>query len=71
MPDLAKLSVRIDADLKSELESFVRQTGRSQQYIIQAALAEWLEDAEDLRAIEQLRGGEFVSWETLKARLEL
>ena len=71
MPDLAKLSVRIDAELKSELENFAQQTGCSQRYIIQTALAEWLEDAEDLRAIEQLRGGEFVDWETLKTRLEL
>jgi hypothetical protein len=36
-----------------------------------AALAAYLEDAEDLALVEERRAGPWVSWEELKAGLDL
>ena len=71
MSELAKLSTRIDLELKDELDRFVRQTGMSQQHVIQLALAEWLEDAEDRLEVEAARSDTFEDWEQVKRELDL
>jgi predicted DNA-binding protein len=72
MADFARLSTRIDVELKEVLDAYVRRSRISQQDVVQMALAAWLEDAEDLQFIEERRkSGKFHSLEDAKRLLEL
>jgi len=72
MADFARLSTRIDAELKEVLDAYVRRSRIPQQDVVQMALAAWLEDAEALELIEERRRhGKFHSLEDAKRLLEL
>lgn len=72
MADFARLSTRIDVELKEVLDAYVRRSRIPQQDVVQMALAAWLEDAEDLQLIEERRkSGKFHSLEDAKRLLEL
>lgn len=71
MSELTKLHSRIDPRLKELLVAYTERSGRSIQYVINHALASWLEDAEDLDAIEERRNEPTISHEELKKALEL
>ena len=68
---MQKITQPIDPELKALLDAYCERTGRKQQTVVSAAIAAWLEDAEDLAIVEERRAGPWVSWEELKASLEL
>jgi predicted DNA-binding protein len=68
---MTKITLPIEPELKSLLESHCEARGLKQQHVMNAALAAYLEDAEDLALVEERRAGPWVSWEDLKAGLDL
>lgn len=60
---------RIDEDLKAQLDRYCEQHGLKAQAVVQEAIAEWLEDAEDIELIEERRKGPWIDWEDVKNTL--
>ncbi|MEE8586824.1 MAG: DUF6290 family protein [Acidobacteriota bacterium] len=60
---------RIDEDLKKQLDSYCQEHGLKVQAAVQEAIAQWLEDAEDLELIEKRRSGPWVAWEEVRDEL--
>ncbi len=60
---------RIDEDLKALLDRYCEQHGLKAQAVVQEAIAEWLEDAEDIELIEERRKGPWIDWEDVKNTL--
>lgn len=63
---MTTLTHRIDDDLKAALDRFCETHGMKQQAVVSQAIAEWLEDAEDLEWIEARRSGPWVHWEDVR-----
>lgn len=63
---MAAITHRIDDDLKAALDRFCDEHGLKQQAVVSAALAAWLEDAEDIALIEERRGGPWVAWSDVR-----
>lgn len=63
---MATITHRIDDDLKAALDRFCEASGLKQQAVVSEAIAEWLEDAEDLALIEGRRTGPWVEWEDVR-----
>ena len=59
-------SHRIDGDLKIQLDRYCEEHGLKAQAVVQEAIAEWLEDAEDIELIEERRKGPWIDWEEIK-----
>ena len=57
---------RIDEELKELLDRYRNEYGLKAQAVVQEAIAQWLEDAEDLELIEQRRRGPWVDWEEVR-----
>jgi len=57
---------RIDEKLKALLDRFCEDHGLKAQAVVQEAIAEWLEDAEDLELIEERRKGPWVDWDGVR-----
>ena len=57
---------RIDEDLKAQLDRYCEEHGLKAQAVVQEAIAEWLEDAEDIELIEERRKGPWIDWEDVK-----
>jgi len=65
-PLMVSVTHRIDEDLKAQLDLYCEQHGLKAQAVVQEAIAEWLEDAEDIELIEERRKGPWVDWEDVK-----
>jgi predicted transcriptional regulator len=63
---VAAITHRIDDALKAELDRFCEEHGLKQQAVVSEAIASWLEDAEDIAAIEERRGGPWVAWSDVR-----
>ena len=59
---MATITHRIDEDLKKLLDRYCEEHGLKAQAVVQEAIAQWLEDAEDLALIEERRRGPWVEW---------
>ena len=59
---MAAITHRIDDELRAELERFCDAHGLKQQAVVSEAIAQWLEDAEDMALIEERRDGPWVEW---------
>jgi predicted DNA-binding protein len=57
---------RIDEELKAQLDRYCEEHGLKAQAVVQEAIAEWLEDAEDIELIEERRKGPWIDWEDVK-----
>lgn len=60
---------RIDDELKELLDRFCEEHGLKAQAVVQEALAQWLEDAEDIELIEERRSGPWVEWEDAREEI--
>jgi len=63
---MVTISHRIDAELKLQLDRYCEQHGLKAQAVVQEAIAQWLEDAEDIELIDKRRNGPWVSWEEVR-----
>jgi len=63
---MVTITHRIDEDLKNKLDRYCEEHGLKAQAVVQEALAEWLEDAEDIELIEERRKGPWLDWEETK-----
>lgn len=63
---MATITHRIDEELKKLLDRFCEEHGLKAQAVVQEAIAQWLEDAEDLALIEERRGGPWVEWDEVR-----
>ena len=63
---MVTITHRIDDKLKEQLDRYCSEHGLKAQAVVQDAIAEWLEDAEDLALIEKRRAGPWVDWEEAK-----
>ncbi|HXV62203.1 MAG TPA: DUF6290 family protein [Vicinamibacteria bacterium] len=61
---------RIDEDLKKLLDRYCEEHGLEARAVVQEAIAQWLEDAEDLTLIEERRRGPWVEWEVYRRILD-
>ena len=59
---MATITHRIDEELKALLDRYCEEHGLKAQAVVQEAIAQWLEDAEDLALIEERRRGPWISW---------
>lgn len=66
---MVTLTHRIDEKLKKALDAFCEAHGLKQQAVIAEALAQWLEDAEDLMLIEERRSGPWIEWTDARGKL--
>ena len=57
---------RIDEKLKKHLDRYCEEHGLKAQAVVQEAIAQWLEDAEDLELIEERRRGPWVAWKEVR-----
>ena len=64
---MVTITHRIDERLKERFDRYCEDHGLKAQAVIQEALAQWLEDAEDLELIEDRRQGPWVEWEEVRA----
>ncbi len=70
------LSVRLPDDLTERLNTLAKVTGRKKSFYVQQAIAEQLEDLEDLylaeKTLENIRAGkdEFISYDEFFKELE-
>jgi predicted DNA-binding protein len=60
---------RIDPKLKKLLDRYCDEHGLKAQAVLQEALAQWLEDAEDLELIEERRRGPWVEWDKVRGKV--
>ena len=63
---MVTITHRIDEDLKNKLDRYCEEHGLKAQAVVQEAIAEWLEDAEDIELIEERRKGPWLDWEETK-----
>ena len=63
---MVTITHRIDEDLKIQLDRYCEEHGLKAQAVVQEAIAEWLEDAEDIELIEERRKGPWIDWEEIK-----
>ena len=63
---MVTITHRIDEELKALLDRFCEEHGLKAQAVVQEAIAQWLEDAEDIAMIEERRKGPWVEWEEIK-----
>jgi len=63
---MVTVSHRIDDDLKGLLDRYCEEHGLKAQAVVQEAIAQWLEDAEDLELIEERRKGPWVRWKEVR-----
>ncbi len=63
---MVTITHRIEEDLKTLLDRFCEEHGLKAQAVVQEALAQWLEDAEDIAMIEERRTGPWLEWEEVK-----
>jgi len=63
---MATITHRIDEELKTLLDRYCEEHGLKAQAVVQEAIAQWLEDAEDLALIEERRRGPWVEWEKIR-----
>lgn len=66
---MARITQRIDEDLKKLLDRYCEDHGLKTQAVVQEAIAQWLENAEDLTLIEERRVGPWVEWEKVRDSL--
>ncbi len=64
--DMVTITHRIDEELKQLLDRYCEEHGLKVQAVVQEAIAQWLEDAEDLALVEERRGGPWVAWEEVR-----
>lgn len=64
-------SVRLSARLNSALNEQAKQLKISRDALVRRALANMLEEIEDLKTIEARRGEKSIPWERVKAELGL
>ncbi len=57
---------RIDEDLKARLDRYCEEHGLKAQAVVREAIAEWLEDAEDIELIEERRKGPWLDWDEVR-----
>ena len=60
---MVTITHRIDEELKELWDRYCDEHGLKAQAVVQEAIAQWLEDAEDLALIEERRRGPWVEWE--------
>ena len=63
---MVTITHRIDEALKALLDQYCEAHGLKAQAVVQEAIAEWLEDAEDLELIEERRKGPWVDWDEVQ-----
>jgi predicted DNA-binding protein len=63
---MVTITHRINEDLKDKLDRYCEEHGLKAQAVVQEAIAEWLEDAEDIELIEERRKGPWFDWEEIK-----
>lgn len=63
---MVTITHRIDENLKELLDRYCEEHGLKVQAVVQEAIAQWLEDAEDLALIEARRKGPWVDWEEVR-----
>jgi predicted DNA-binding protein len=63
---MVTITHRIDEKLKELLDQYCEGHGLKVQAVVQEAIAQWLEDAEDLALIEERRKGPWVDWEEVR-----
>ncbi len=63
---MVTITNRIDPELKESLDRYCEEHGLKAQAVVQEAIAQWLEDAEDLELIEQRRTGPWVDWKEVR-----
>ncbi len=66
---MVTITHRIDDELKELLDRFCDEHGLKAQAVVQEALAQWLEDAEDIELIEERRSGPWVEWEDARKEI--
>ncbi len=64
--NMVTITHRIDEKLKALLDRFCEEHGLKAQAVVQEAIAQWLEDAEDLELIEERRKGPWVDWDEVR-----
>jgi predicted DNA-binding protein len=63
---MATITHRIDEELKELLDRYCEEHGLKAQAVVQEALAQWLEDAEDLALVEERRRGPWLEWKEVR-----
>jgi predicted DNA-binding protein len=63
---MVTITHRIDEKLKDLLDRYCEEHGLKAQAVVQEAIAQWLEDAEDLELIEERRKGPWLDWEEVR-----
>jgi len=63
---MVTITHRIDEELKHLLDRYCEEHGLKVQAVVQEAIAQWLEDSEDLALIEERRGGPWVEWKEVR-----
>ncbi len=63
---MVTITHRIDEELKQLLDRYCEEHGLKVQAVVQEAIAQWLEDAEDLALAEERRRGPWVAWEEVR-----
>ena len=66
---MVMITHRIDEELKQLLDRYCEEHGLKVQAVVQDAIAQWLEDSEDMALIEQRRGGPWVEWEEVRDKI--
>lgn len=66
---MTTITHRIDEKLKKALDLFCEEHGLKQQAVISAAIAAWLEDAEDIALIEERRNGPWIEWSDVRNKI--
>ena len=66
---MVTITHRIDEELKQLLDRYCEEHGLKVQAVVQEAIAQWLEDSEDLALIEERRRGPWIGrWRREVAR---
>jgi len=63
---MVTITHRIDDKLKKLLDRYCNEHGLKAQAVVQEAIAQWLEDAEDIELIEERRQGPWVDWKKIR-----
>ena len=63
---MATITHRVEDELKELLDRFCEEHGLKAQAVVQEAIAQWLEDAEDLALVEERRRGPWLEWKEVR-----
>jgi predicted DNA-binding protein len=63
---MVTITHRIDEELKRLLDRYCEEHGLKVQAVVQEAIAQWLEDSEDLALVEERRRGPWIAWEEVR-----